>query len=90
MLLTAAPLVEGAVAAAVAAGLGDPLDTVAAAARDGLAAKREHLEEPAEAARTTDRRGRRWRSSGTRAADRGAGAPARLSRPGADRVRDRA
>ena len=46
VLLTSAPLVEGAVAAAVAAGLGDPLETVAAAARDGLAAKREHLEEP--------------------------------------------
>jgi phosphocarrier protein FPr len=47
VLLTAAPLVEGAVAAAVAAGLGDPLETVAAAARDGLAAKREHIDEPA-------------------------------------------
>ena len=46
VLLTSAPLVEGAVAAAVAAGLGDPLETVAAAARDGLAAKRAHLEEP--------------------------------------------
>ena len=43
--LTAAPLVEGAVAAAVAAGLGDPLDAVAAAARGGLAAKASHLDE---------------------------------------------
>ncbi|MGE5229943.1 MAG: dihydroxyacetone kinase phosphoryl donor subunit DhaM, partial [Deltaproteobacteria bacterium] len=39
LLLTEAPLVEGAVAAAVAAGLGDPLDAVAAAARAGLAGK---------------------------------------------------
>ncbi len=39
VLLTAAPLVEGAVAAAVAAGLGDPLEAVAAAAREGLTAK---------------------------------------------------
>ena len=43
VLLTAAPLVEGAVAAAVAAGLGDPLDAVADAARGGLAAKAAHL-----------------------------------------------
>ncbi|HUK78252.1 MAG TPA: dihydroxyacetone kinase phosphoryl donor subunit DhaM [Thermoleophilia bacterium] len=41
--LTAAPLVEGAVAAAVAAALGGTLDTVAAEARDGLAAKAAHL-----------------------------------------------
>ena len=34
---------EGAVAAAVAAGLGDPLEEVAAAARGGLAAKAAHL-----------------------------------------------
>ena len=34
---------EGAVAAAVAAGLGDPLEAVAAAARGGLAAKAAHL-----------------------------------------------
>ena len=45
VLLTAAPLVEGAVAAAVAAGLGDPLEAVAAAARSGLAAKASHLGE---------------------------------------------
>ncbi len=43
VLLTEAPLVEGAVAAAVAAGVGDPLETVAAAARAGLTAKEEHL-----------------------------------------------
>ncbi len=41
--LTAAPLVEGAVAAAVAAALGGTLDTVAGEARDGLAAKAAHL-----------------------------------------------
>jgi multiphosphoryl transfer protein len=41
--LTAAPLVEGAVAAAVAAGIGDPLDAVAVAARGGLGAKAAHL-----------------------------------------------
>ncbi len=45
VLLTAAPLVEGAVAAAVAAGLGDPLEAVAAAARGGLTAKESHLGE---------------------------------------------
>ena len=45
VLLTAAPLVEGAVAAAVAAGLGDPLEAVAAAARGGLAGKASHLGE---------------------------------------------
>jgi multiphosphoryl transfer protein len=39
VLLSAAPLVEGAVAAAVSAGLGDPLETVAAQARGALAAK---------------------------------------------------
>ena len=43
VLLTAAPLVEGAVAAAVAASLGDPLEAVAAAARDGLDAKAAQL-----------------------------------------------
>ncbi|HJW75153.1 MAG TPA: dihydroxyacetone kinase phosphoryl donor subunit DhaM, partial [Thermoleophilia bacterium] len=43
VLLTAAPLVEGAVAAAVAAGLNEPLDDVAREARGGLAAKIEHL-----------------------------------------------
>ena len=43
VLLTAAPLVEGAVAAAVAAGLGEPLEKVAEEARGGLAAKAAHL-----------------------------------------------
>jgi multiphosphoryl transfer protein len=43
VLLSEAPLVEGAVAAAVAARLGDPLDTVAAEAREGLAGKIAHL-----------------------------------------------
>jgi phosphocarrier protein FPr len=45
VLLTAAPLVEGAVAAGVAAGLGEPLDAVAAAARGSLTAKESHLGE---------------------------------------------
>ncbi len=45
VLLTAAPLIEGAVAAAVAAGLGDPLEAVAAVARSGLAAKASQLGE---------------------------------------------
>jgi multiphosphoryl transfer protein len=48
VLLTDAPLVEGAVAAAVAARLGDPLDRVAAEARGGLAGKVAHLAEPGE------------------------------------------
>ncbi len=43
VLLTQAPLVEGAVAAAVAAGIGEPLQKVAAAALGGLAAKAAHL-----------------------------------------------
>ena len=43
VLLCEAPLVEGAVAAAVAARGGLPLDQVAAEARDGLRAKAEHL-----------------------------------------------
>jgi phosphocarrier protein FPr len=43
VLLTEAPLVEGAVAAAVAAGLGEPLEKVAGEARGGLAAKVAHL-----------------------------------------------
>jgi multiphosphoryl transfer protein len=43
VLLSEAPLVEGAVAAAVAARLGDPLDAVAAEARGGLAGKTAHL-----------------------------------------------
>ena len=46
--LTAAPLVEGAVAAAVAAGLGDTLDAVAAAALGALAGKASHLGEDAD------------------------------------------
>jgi len=53
VLLTEAPLVEGAVAAAVAAGLGDPLEQVAEAARGGLSAKTAHLAtEPPPAAPT--------------------------------------
>ena len=63
--LTAAPLVEGAVAAAVAAGLGDPLEAVAAAARGGLAAKASQLAEDesdgAAAETATERRARRRR-----------------------------
>ena len=47
VLLTEAPLVEGAVAAAVAAGLGDPLEMVAEEARGALAAKAAHLTAPA-------------------------------------------
>ncbi|HET9082344.1 MAG TPA: phosphoenolpyruvate--protein phosphotransferase [Trebonia sp.] len=47
VLLCEAPLVEGAVAAAVAARLGDPLDQVAAEARGGLAGKAAHLGAPA-------------------------------------------
>jgi multiphosphoryl transfer protein len=43
VLLCEAPLVEGAVAAAVAARLGDPLDQVAAEARGALAGKAAHL-----------------------------------------------
>lgn len=43
VLLCEAPLVEGAVAAAVAARLGEPLDQVAAEARGGLAGKAAHL-----------------------------------------------
>jgi multiphosphoryl transfer protein len=43
VLLSEAPLVEGAVAAAVAARLGDSLDAVAAEAREGLAGKIAHL-----------------------------------------------
>jgi len=46
VLLTAAPFVEGAVAAAVSAGLGDSLDEVAGEARGALAAKAPHLAEP--------------------------------------------
>jgi phosphoenolpyruvate-protein phosphotransferase/dihydroxyacetone kinase phosphotransfer subunit len=44
--LTEAPLVEGAVAAAVAAGLGDSLEEVAEEARGALAAKAAHLTAP--------------------------------------------
>ncbi len=51
ILLTEAPLVEGAVAAAVAAGLGDPLEKVAAEARGALAAKAAHLAPQAAPAR---------------------------------------
>jgi len=47
VLLTEAPLVEGAVAAAVAAGLGDPLQKVAAEARGALTAKASHFAAPA-------------------------------------------
>jgi multiphosphoryl transfer protein len=43
VLLTEAPLVEGAVAAAVAAAHGDSLETAAAEARGGLAGKAAHL-----------------------------------------------
>ncbi len=43
VLLCEGPLAEGAVAAAVAARLGDPLDKVAAEARGGLAGKVAHL-----------------------------------------------
>ena len=43
VVLTEAPLVEGAVAAAVAAGLGDSLEKVAEEARGALAAKASHL-----------------------------------------------
>ena len=46
ILLTEAPLVEGAVAAAVAAGLGDPLEMVAEEARGALTAKAAHLTAP--------------------------------------------
>jgi multiphosphoryl transfer protein len=50
VLLCEAPLVEGAVAAAVAARLGDPLDQVAAEARGALAGKAAHLAPPEQAA----------------------------------------
>ena len=49
VLLCEAPLVEGAVAAAVTARLGEPLERVAAEARNGLAAKAAHLGQPAAA-----------------------------------------
>ena len=48
VLLCEAPIVEGAVAAAVAARLGEPLDRGAAEARGGLAGKIAHLGGPAE------------------------------------------
>jgi multiphosphoryl transfer protein len=48
VMLTAAPFVEGAVAAAVAAGLGAPLAAVAEEARGALTAKAAHLSEPAD------------------------------------------
>ena len=47
VMLTEAPLVEGAVAAAVAAALGDSLEDVAAEARAALGAKAAHLAAPA-------------------------------------------
>jgi len=50
VLLTEAPLVEGAVAAAVAAGIGERLEVVAAAAHGGLTAKAAHLAPAAGAA----------------------------------------
>src|ERR1700691_170912 len=46
LILSEAPLVEGAVAAAVAARLGDPLDRVAAEARGTLIGKAAHLPAP--------------------------------------------
>jgi phosphocarrier protein FPr len=83
VLLTAAPLVEGAVAAAVTAGLGDPLESVAAAARGGLAAKREHVEGTADGRADAEgtESGKRpgSRTSGPAPAA-GAGAPARTAR----------
>ncbi len=48
ILLCEAPLVEGAVAAAVTAKLGSPLDAVAREARAGLAGKATHLGVPTE------------------------------------------
>lgn len=48
VMLTEAPFVEGAVAAAVTARIGLPLEQVAAEARGGLAAKASHLGAPAE------------------------------------------
>ena len=53
LLVTEAPLVEGAVAAAVAAGIGGSLEEVAAAARGGLSAKAAHLA-PTSGARNVD------------------------------------
>ena len=57
VLLSEAPLVEGAVAAAVAAGLGGALDEVAAEARGGLAAKAAHLASPSARAPEESRSG---------------------------------
>jgi phosphocarrier protein FPr len=54
VLLTEAPLVEGAVAAAVAASLGDPLEAVAAAARGGLEPKTAQLAPERRAASPAD------------------------------------
>ena len=54
ILLTEAPLVEGAVAAAVAAGLGDSLQKVAEEARGALAAKAAHLGPQAAPAQAPD------------------------------------
>lgn len=53
-LLCAAPLVEGAVAAAVAAGIGGSLNDVAREARGGLAGKEAQLVDDATAAPTAD------------------------------------
>ena len=89
--LTAAPLVEGAVAAAVAAGLGEPLDVVAAAARGGLEAKASQLSggEP-EAAGARTSRGLRSRepAAGAAARDRRARRE-RRSRPSGSPSRTR-
>jgi phosphoenolpyruvate-protein phosphotransferase/dihydroxyacetone kinase phosphotransfer subunit len=54
VLLTDAPFVEGAVAAAVAAKLGRPLAEVAEEARGGLAGKHAHLGEPEASAPDTE------------------------------------
>ena len=54
ILLCEAPLVEGAVAAAVTAKLGMPLETVAAEARAGLASKVTHLGAEPRTASTSD------------------------------------
>jgi multiphosphoryl transfer protein len=45
VMLTSAPIVEGAVAAAVTAKLGEPLERVAAEAQGGLQGKQSHLED---------------------------------------------
>lgn len=55
IMLCEAPLVEGAVAAAVTAKLGMPLETVAAEARAGLASKVAHLSPAPDTPPTSDR-----------------------------------